>query len=160
MLFVIFITFKLSSLYIKNMEHSSIPWIQIPSKNLSRATTFYETIFDASFFFENLNEIPHAIFQKNKEGKELIHGAIIELKENENIGIGTILFFDATGNFETILELIVEQGGEIVKEKTLITKKEDVSSFVIPNTYIDNKPGYYARFLDSEGNRMGLYGTN
>ncbi|MBL4594908.1 MAG: hypothetical protein JKX68_14005 [Flavobacteriales bacterium] len=142
------------------MEHSAIPWIQIPANDLNRAAKFYETIFDASFFFEELNAIPHAVFKNNGGQKELIHGAIIELKDYKNSGQGTILFFDATGNFETIMELIVEGGGKIIKEKTLITSKENNSSFTIPNTYIDNKPGYYAHFLDSEGNRMGLYGTN
>ena len=47
------------------MEHSAIPWIQIPAKNLNRAAIFYEAVFDASFLFEVLNEIPHAIFKGN-----------------------------------------------------------------------------------------------
>jgi len=142
------------------MEHSAVPWIQIPAKKLARAAEFYEAVFDASFFFEELNEIPHAVFKNTANRKELIHGAIVELEDYENAGRGTILFFDATGDFETIMELIVEKGGKIIKEKTLIISKESSSSYTIPNTYIDNKPGYYAHFLDSEGNRMGLYGTN
>ena len=73
---------------------------------------------------------------------------------------GPVLFFDATGDFETIIELIKENGGEVTHAKTLIVTKENNSSYTIPNTYIDNKPGYYAHFTDSEGNRMGLYGTN
>ncbi len=142
------------------MEHSSIQWIQIPAKNLIRATSFYEKIFDASFFFEELNKIPHAIFKKGETDKKLLNGAIIEVDENSDIGLSTILFFDATGNFSTILSMIKENGGKVIKNKTLITRKESNRSFIIPNTYIDNKPGYYAHFLDSEGNRMGLYGTN
>ena len=142
------------------MEHSAIQWIQIPSSDLKRASSFYEDIFDASFFFEELNGIPHAVFKSNKGQKEIIHGAIIEIKDYKPAGIGPVLFFDATGDFETIMDLIVEKGGKIIKEKTLITNKESNDSFTIPNTYIDNNPGYYAHFLDSEGNKMGLYGTN
>ncbi len=140
------------------MEHSNIKWIQIPATNLSRATTFYENVFDAAFFFEKLNGMPHAIFKKNNN-KELLNGALVEFKDI-TIGSGPVLFFDATGDFETIMELIEENGGKITHSKTLIVAKESESSYTIPNTYIDNKPGYYAHFIDSEGNKMGLYGTN
>jgi len=142
------------------MEHSVIQWIQIPAQSLIRAVKFYEDIFDASFFFEDLNHIPHAIFKNNTTGKKLINGAIIEIENYENHGLGPVLFFNATGNFETIIELIEERGGKIITKKTLIVSQEDQNTFTIPNTYIDNKPGYFAHFIDSEGNRMGLYGTN
>jgi predicted enzyme related to lactoylglutathione lyase len=142
------------------MEHSFIPWIQIPVKNLVRAATFYEAVFGASFFFEELNNIPHAVFKKNVNGKKILNGALIEIQKKEGVTMGPVLFFDATGDFETILFLIKKNGGSVIKNKTLITKKETNNQNTIPNTYIDNKPGYYAHFIDSEGNRMGLYGTN
>jgi predicted enzyme related to lactoylglutathione lyase len=58
------------------------------------------------------------------------------------------------------MDLIKENGGEITRAKTLIVSKESEDSYTIPNTHIDNKPGYFAHFKDSEGNRMGLYGSN
>jgi len=140
------------------MENSIIKWIQIPTININRAATFYENVFGAAFFFEDLNNIPHAVFKPGINGKKILNGTLIQVKEP--IGLGTILFFDATGNFELIIDLIKEYGGKILTSKTLITKKESADSFAIPNTYIDNKPGYYAHFLDSEGNKMGLYGSN
>lgn len=140
------------------MENSIIKWIQIPSTNLKRAASFYENVFGATFFFETLNGIPHAVFTKEKNKKKLLNGAIIEVKET--LGIGVVLFFDATGDFETILDLIKENGGKVTIEKTLITKKENENTSLIPNTYIDDKPGYFAHFIDSEGNKMGLYGSN
>ena len=142
------------------MENSSIQWIQIPAKNISRAATFYENVFGAAFFFEKLNDLPHAIFKPDEEGKKIIHGAIAEVPDKESVGNGPVLFFDATGNFETIMELVEEFGGKVTHAKTLIIAKESADSYTIPNTYIDNKHGYYAHFLDSEGNKMGLYGTN
>lgn len=142
------------------MDHSIVQWIQIPTKNLTRAVSFYEAVFGAKFFFEELNDIPHAIFKADNQGKKLLNGALIKVDKDTSFGLGAILFFDATGDFETILDLIKEKGGKVIKSKTLITRKDTVTSYAIPNTYIDNKPGYYAHFLDSEGNRMGLYGTN
>ena len=142
------------------MEHTAIQWIQIPARNLINAVSFYENVFDASFFFENLNNIPHAVFKPGKNGKKLINGALIEVENYENNGLGSVLYFDATGNFESIIEQIIACGGKMTTPKTLVTATEDKDSFTIPNTYIDGKPGYYAHFLDCEGNRMGLYGTN
>ena len=142
------------------MEHTLIPWIQIPVKNLNRAAAFYESVFGATFFFEELNNIPHAVFKAGANGKKILNGALIEIQKKNSPSTSPILFFDATGNFENILLLINENGGEVVKDKTLIIKKETDKKSIIPNTYIDNKPGYYAHFMDSEGNRMGLYGTN
>ena len=142
------------------MEHSIISWIQIPSKNIVRAAKFYQEVFGATFFFEELNGIPHAVFKEDENGHKLLNGAIVEVDYNKDLGMGCCLFFDATGNFEMIIELIKKHGGEIISPKTLITRKESDNKSVIPNTYIDNKPGYYAHFYDSEGNKMGLYGTN
>ena len=140
------------------MENSIIKWTQIPSKDIKRAASFYENVFGATFFFEVLNGIPHAVFTKGRNNKKLLNGAIIEVKEP--LGVGVVLFFEATGNFENLLDLIKENGGKVLVEKTLITKKENDKSSLIPNTYIDDKPGYFAHFIDSEGNKMGLYGSN
>lgn len=165
----LFYKYKLGCIYIISyillsqinfMEHSAIVWIQIPAQNLKRAVTFYEEIFDASFFLEVLNGIPHAIFKDGKKVKKLINGAIIKKENYQNNSLGPVLYFNATGNFETIMELIEEYGGKISTPKKLITAQEDNDTFTIPNTYIDGRPGYFAHFIDSEGNRMGLYGTN
>jgi predicted enzyme related to lactoylglutathione lyase len=142
------------------MEHSALVWIQIPSKKLDRAVKFYKNVFDASFILEKLNNIPHAIFKEGKGNNKLINGALIEVSEQKYSALGPVLYFNATGNFENILELIEENKGEIITKKTLITSQQENNTFIIPNTYIDEKPGYYAHFIDSEGNKMGLYGTN
>lgn len=142
------------------MEHALINWIQIPCENLERAAKFYSQTLEVDFFFETLNDIPHAVFKENAKGQRPVNGALIEVKDQSRLGQGTILFFEATGRFEYILEKVKENGGQVLIPKTLIRKNLGGGSSAIPNTYIDNKPGYFAHFIDSEGNRMGLYGTN
>ena len=51
------------------MEHSAIVWIQIPAQSLVRAVAFYEDIFDASFFFEELVPIFNLKFKILKKIK-------------------------------------------------------------------------------------------
>jgi predicted enzyme related to lactoylglutathione lyase len=141
------------------MEHTALVWLQIPAEDLQRAADFYTNVFGFGFFFEELNNIPHAVFKADAKGKKPVNGALVELKEFAR-GQSCVLFFDATGKFEFLTQSIVDNGGTILVKKTLITKKIDATSGYIPNTYIDDKPGYFVHFLDSEGNKMGLYGTN
>lgn len=141
------------------MEHSALVWLQIPAENLQRAADFYTKVFGFGFFFETLNNIPHAVFKPDAKGRKPVNGALIEVKEFTR-GNSCVLFFEATGRFEFFAESIEQCGGKILVKKTLITKKIDATSGYIPNTYIDDKPGYFAHFLDSEGNKMGLYGTS
>ena len=142
------------------MEHAGIIWIQIPVENIERATTFYRKAFGFDFFLETLNNIPHAIFKENSSGKKPVNGALIEVKNKNKEGHGPVLFFEATGRFEMIMQGIEENGGKILVSKTLIKKKINDHSGTIPDTYIDGKPGYFVHFLDSEGNKIGLYGSN
>ena len=74
------------------MDHKIINWIQIPSNNLKTAASFYENVFGATFFFERLNDIEHAVFTENSSGKKLLNGAIIEIKKDREIGLGVVLF--------------------------------------------------------------------
>lgn len=142
------------------MEHKLILWIQIPCENLERAAAFYQKTFGVEFFFETLNDIPHAVFKENARGEKLLNGALIQSEIKPEPGRGPILFFDATGKFDFILAQIVANGGKVLKEKTLIRKSIDSQTQVIPRTYIDNREGYYAHVVDSEGNKLGLYGSN
>jgi len=142
------------------VQQQKLPWIQLPAKNLKRAAAFYHKVFDMPTFFETLNDIPHAVFIANDNGLKYVHGAIIELPEEEAIGRGPVLFFEVTGKFESCLDAIVEMGGEVLVSKTLIKAKQEDGTASIPNTYIDDQPGYFARIIDSEGNRIGLYGAH
>lgn len=142
------------------MENLKLNWIQIPAIDLIRASTFYTNVFGSSFFFEKLNDIEHAVFQADSKGDKLINGALIEIKEGETVGLGVTLFFDATGNFDLLLEKIESNGGEVITPKTLIKKPLENNDTILVKTYIDNRSGYFAHFFDSEGNKIGLYGSN
>lgn len=142
------------------MEHAAVNWIQIPATNLDRAVKFYTNTFGFEFEIEVLNDIDHALFRPDKYNKQPVNGAIIQAKDDVEIGLGPILFFDATGKFDVLLHNIEEFGGKVIVGKTLIKKQLEEGRNLIPNTYIDQQPGYFAHFYDSEGNRLGLYGSH
>ena len=135
-----------------------ISWVQIPVKDLKRAARFYEEVFGASFFFETLNGKPHAVFTEDTYGRKALNGALVEFSDME-IGFGPRLFFDATRRFDPILDKVLIYGGQIKTPKTLIKMKKEGALAEIPRTYIDDETGYFAHFIDCEGNNMGLYGS-
>lgn len=142
------------------MIHSRVAWIQIPTRDINRAAEFYKNVFGFEFFFETLNNIPHAMFKEDLNGKKPVNGALIQLPEDAVVGSGPVIFYDAAGDFDYILDQVEGNGGEIINRKTLIKAQIDDDFSYIPNTYIDSHPGYFAHFLDSEGNRVGLYGQS
>jgi len=141
------------------MNHAMITWIQNPATDLERAVIFYNATFGFEFLLKELNGIEHALIKPDPNGTVFMNGALIKVEKNMG-GIGPILFFEATGKFDFMLNAVEENGGQVLIHKTLIKNKTGAGSSFIPKTYIDNEPGYYAHFLDSEGNKMGLYGRN
>lgn len=141
------------------MAHLKLPWIQIPVKDLHRASLFYRNVFDYHFTYDDLNNIPHAIFKEDGDGAAPVKGALVEVEEHHNLGLGPILFFDCTDKFDEVLAAIPKHGGEVVREKTQIMEQVGNTRIPASETFIEDAPGFFAHFLDSEGNRMGLYGS-
>lgn len=74
---------------------------------------------------------------------------------------GVILFFDGYPSMGEIEAKIVANGGQILISKTLIKDFNADGSSVIPKNFIDgSSSAYFAYFLDTEGNKMGLYGSS
>ncbi|PCJ22747.1 MAG: hypothetical protein COA97_12970 [Flavobacteriales bacterium] len=134
-----------------------IRWFEIPANDFSRATAFYSKVFGMEINEIELNGIKHGIF---KFGEGQVKGAIVDNGSAE-IKNGIVLFFDGYPSLGDVEAKIIANGGQILVSKTLIKDIKEDGSSVIPKNFIDGSIlGYYAYFLDSEGNRMGLYGNS
>ncbi|HXB39716.1 MAG TPA: hypothetical protein VNZ49_04190 [Bacteroidia bacterium] len=136
-----------------------ITWFEIPVFDFKRGLFFYSKVFrHLEFDITEFNGIPHAIFKNSNTGADFIMaGALVEYKKKPESGHGPVLFFDANLGMDDILKRIEQNGGTIVKNKTLIKNQLEDGRTIIPKTLIDGNVGYYAYFTDSEGNKMGLY---
>jgi len=134
-------------------------WFEIPVFDFKRALQFYSGIFSGvDFDVTEFNGVPHAIFKPKFPGTELaMAGALVEYKDTQEKTRGPILFFEVSYGMDKVISLIKERGGQVIKEKALIKNKEQDGRTIIPKTLIDGNVGYYAYFLDTEGNKMGLY---
>ncbi len=143
--------------YRKKAVKQQIVWFEIPALDFYRAITFYKKVFGFTINVMDFNGIKHGIFSFS-EGQTT--GAIIEIGEKEIKG-GSVLFFDGNPSISDFEKKIISSGGQILLNKTLIKNQTSSHSSVIPNNFIDGKSiGYFAYFLDTEGNKMGLYGNS
>ena len=105
----------------------------------------------------DLNGTKHGIF---KFGEGQVKGAIVYTGNVQNKN-GVVLFFDGYPSLGDVEAKIVSNGGKVVVSKTLIKDAKDDGGSIIPKNFIDGSIlGYYAYFLDTEGNKMGLYGSS
>jgi len=113
-----------------------IAWVEIPATDFKRALTFYNTILNVEMQAMECGEEKMACFPSGE-------GAISKspgFKPSEN---GPIVNFYAENDIEETLKLIEQNGGKTIQGKTKIEAEGR---------------GYFALFMDCEGNRLGLYG--
>uniref|UniRef100_UPI0032173438 VOC family protein n=1 Tax=uncultured Draconibacterium sp. TaxID=1573823 RepID=UPI0032173438 len=113
-----------------------IAWVEIPAGNFDRAVDFYNSILELDL-------------QKNDYGQEKMaffpggEGAI-SCAPGFNPGKdGVLISFNTGDKLDAVIKKVGQNGGTIVQPKTKI-EAEDL--------------GYFAVFIDSEGNKLGLYG--
>ena len=117
---------------------SLIVWFEIPVDDFVRAKKFYSEILQAEVKEEKMGDDLMGCFLSEKEGSS---GAIVKGEGHEPGDKGTIVYLNAGQDLQIILDRIKPAGGKIVAPKTLITEEL----------------GYFAWFLDTEGNRLALW---
>jgi uncharacterized protein len=121
------------------MTTHALSWFEIPVSDFERARTFYSRIFDF--------DMPVATMGRRRMGFLLhdrgrgIGGAIVKGEGHEPARDGVLVYLCAGQNLDTVLARVVPAGGTIVQDKTEVA----------PDL------GFYALFIDSEGNRLALH---
>jgi len=115
-----------------------VSWVEIPSKNFDRAVNFYKTVFKIDLQELSSETEKMACFPGGD-------GAIIYSSGFLPCSGGLVVSLNVPDNMKKTISRVKDNGGEIIKEKTKIQRKEG---------------GFFALFIDSEGNRVGLYSRN
>jgi len=113
-----------------------VSWVEIPATDFERAVSFYNAVFNLTLKGMDFGTEKMA-FLPNDEG------AISFAPNFKPSKDGVLVSMNAGTNLDDTLVRVVENGGKVIKAKTKIEAEGR---------------GYFALFLDSEGNRMGLYG--
>ena len=127
-------TKQINGAFMKN----TINWFEIPAVDFDRAKKFYETILACETYQFPMGEDLMACLPM-AEGS--VGGAIVTAKDFLPSLTGVLIYLNGNDDLNLILNRVEPAGGKVVIPKTLIT--EEI--------------GYFARFIDTEGNMMALH---
>ena len=115
-----------------------INWFEIPASNFDRAVEFYRTILNRELSISHVNGADMAFFSNEPLA---VSGVIIHGEGAEPSAKGILLYLNGGDDLDVPLSKVEDAGGTII----------------LPKTMISEELGYYALFLDSEGNRLALH---
>lgn len=120
---------------------SHISIFEIPATEISRAIDFYQAILDINIEMIDMPEMHMGIFPYEDQ---MVTGVVIQADGYKPSADGVTIYLNGGDNLQVILDKVEKSGGEIVTSKTLHA----------------DESGYFAIFLDSEGNKIGLHSPN
>ena len=123
------------------MRHK-LTWCEIPVTDMQRAKAFYGEVLQCSIREENMENFNMAIFEG---APEEVSGMLVKGDGYEPSQTGAVVYLQGIDDLDATLKRATDRGSKVLWPKTPID---------------DGSKGYFAQFLDSEGNRIGLYGMN
>jgi predicted enzyme related to lactoylglutathione lyase len=113
-----------------------VSWVEIPATDFNRAVKFYNSVFEIDLQKVDCGTEKMACFPTG-EGAISFAPGIIPSKD------GVLVSLNTGDDLENTMKRIEKNGGTIVQPKTKIE--------------VEGR-GYFSLFIDSEGNKVGLYG--
>ena len=114
-----------------------IAWVEIPATEFPRAVKFYNAILNLELNAMDFGHEKMAFFPNDE-------GAISFAKDFKPSKDGVLVSLNTDDDLDGTMNRVVENGGQIIQQKTKIEAEGR---------------GYFALFIDSEGNKVGLYGN-
>lgn len=118
---------------------NAVSWVEIPVTNFDRAKQFYSAIFDY--------EMPEMMMDTTRMGFLLhdqekgIGGAIVQGEGCEPSDKGSKIYLNGGSDLNIVLNRVENAGGKVI----------------LPKTDIGSGFGFFALFIDTEGNQLGLH---
>ena len=118
-----------------------ISFFEIPTTDFDRAKKFYQSILNVRIEEVEMDGTLMGLLPNN--GKN-VSGAIIKGDGYIPSTEGVIIYLNGGDNLQITLDKIEPSGGKIILQKT----------------HIGPEMGFYAMFIDTEGNKLALLSTN
>ncbi len=112
--------------------------VEIPTIDFSRAVTFYQAILNVSIEEIDMQGTQMGVFPSDGE---VVSVVLVKGDEYKTTVDGTIVYLNAGDDLQIVLGKIESSGGKIV----------------VPKTEISPEIGFFAMFIDTEGNKLGLH---
>jgi predicted enzyme related to lactoylglutathione lyase len=113
-------------------------WFEIPAANFERAVGFYEKVFETKLKRDTFASSEMAIFPYEGSG---VSGCVMKGEGYKPTREGSVVYLTAGKDLSGPLARAAASGGAVA----------------IPKTQLPDGMGYFAQFIDIEGNRVGLH---
>ncbi len=126
---------------ISNNINSFISLFEIPATDISRAINFYQAILGINIEKMEMPGMEMGIFPYEEQ---MVTGIIIKGEGYTPTANGVTIYLNGGDDLQSILNKVEENGGKII----------------LPKTAHADESGFFALFLDTEGNKLGLNSPN
>ncbi|TXI50353.1 MAG: VOC family protein [Lysobacter sp.] len=116
----------------------AINWFEIPVVDFARAKAFYEAVLGRAIDTMEMGPVTLGFLSSDQEA---VGGAIVRDENATPSQQGTIVYLNAGDDLSPMLARVASAGGSVA----------------VPKTEIGNGFGFFAHFIDSEGNKVGLH---
>lgn len=116
----------------------ALNWFEIPVSNFARAKTFYESVLGHAIEPMEMGPTMMGFLSSDQSA---VGGAIVQGEGCTPSASGTIVYLNGGDDLAPMLARVASAGGSVV----------------IPKTDIGSGFGFFAHFMDTEGNKVGLH---
>lgn len=118
-----------------------ISWFEIPAGDFKRAVSFYKNVLGVNITETEMFGTRMGFFPSNGRN---VSGAIVQGDDYKPSGEGATLYFNGGKNLQPVLDKVADNKGRVI----------------VPKTQISPEMGYFAIFIDTEGNKVALHSEN
>jgi predicted enzyme related to lactoylglutathione lyase len=112
--------------------------VEIPVSDFPRAVKFYQAVLGVTIQEMEMGGVTMGILP-NEEGT--VNVVLAKGDDYKSTANGAILYLNAGDDLQPMLNKVKQVGGQVL----------------VPKTEINPEMGFFALFIDSEGNKMGLH---
>jgi hypothetical protein len=113
-------------------------WFEIPAVNFERAVGFYETLFDTKLIRDKFGPADLAVFPHEDNA---MSGCIMKGEGYKPANDGCVVYLSSKVDLDVPLARVKKAGGSVAT----------------PKTALPPGMGFFAHFIDCEGNRVGIH---
>lgn len=124
-----------------NNMNNLISIVEIPTTDFSRAVKFYQAILGVAIEEMEMDGNQMGVLP-NEEGT--VNVVLVKGNDYKPTTDGAVLYLNAGNDLQPMLDKIEQNGGQVI----------------LPKTEISPEMGYFALFIDTEGNKLGLHSSN
>ncbi len=115
--------------------------VEIPTIDFSRAVAFYQAVLDVSIEEVDMDGVQMGVLPGDEE---MVSVVLVRGNDYKPSLDGTIVYLNAGDDLQITLDKVGQNAGKII----------------VPKTEISPEMGFFAMFIDTEGNKLGLHSKN